>query len=95
MSGIDAAGFRSLLLIGLGSVFTLVYTMRGFQRIWWRGPPAGGEVKANGDQLLAPVLLIGLVLLLGLWAEPLVQIARDTGLWLGSPMGYIEAVLGG
>lgn len=94
-SGIDAAGFSSLLLIGLGSVFTLVYTMRGFQRIWWQGPPAGGEVKAKGDQLLAPVLLIGLVLLLGLWAEPLVQIAQDTGLWLTSPMGYIQAVLGG
>ena len=94
-SGIDAAGFSSLLLIGLGSVFTLVYTMRGFQRIWWQGPPASGEVKAKGDQLLAPVLLIGLVLLLGLWAEPLVQIARDTGFWLDSPMGYIQAVLGG
>jgi len=94
-SGIDAAGFSSLLMIGLGSVFTLVYTMRGFQRIWWQGPPAGGEVKAKGDGLLAPVLLIGLVLLLGLWAEPLVQIARDTGLWLNSPMGYIQAVLGG
>ena len=94
-SGIDAAGFSSLLLIGLGSVFTLVYTMRGFQRIWWQTPPANGEIKAKGDQLLAPVLLIGLVLLLGLWAEPLVQIARDTGFWLDSPMGYIQAVLGG
>jgi formate hydrogenlyase subunit 3/multisubunit Na+/H+ antiporter MnhD subunit len=79
----------------VGSILTLLYTMRAFQRIWWQGPPAGGEVKAKGDQLLAPVLLIGLVLLLGLWAEPLVQIAQDTGLWLTSPMGYIQAVLGG
>jgi len=93
--GIDAAGYSSLLLIGLGSLLTLVYTMRAFQRIWWQTPTQGSEVKVKGDGLLAPILLIGFVLLLGLWAEPLVQIAQDASLWLSSPTGYIEAVLGG
>jgi multicomponent Na+:H+ antiporter subunit D len=94
-SGIDAAGFSSLLLIGLGSLLTLIYTMRGFQRIWWQAPAEGAGVKAKGDRLLAPLLLVGFVVLLGLWAEPLVQIAQDTSLWLNSPVGYIQAVLGG
>jgi multicomponent Na+:H+ antiporter subunit D len=94
-SGIDAAGYSSLLLIGLGSLLTLVYTMRAFQQIWWQTPAQNNEVKAKGDGLLAPVLLIGFVLLLGLWAEPLVQIAQDASLWLSSPTGYIQAVLGG
>ena len=36
-----------------------------------------------------------LVVVLGLWAEPLVQIAYDTSHWLAGPAGYIQAVLGG
>jgi multicomponent Na+:H+ antiporter subunit D len=94
-SGIDAANFGALLFIGVGSLITLVYTMRAFQRIWWQEPSERAKVKSVGDNLLAPTLLIVLVLLLGVWAEPLVQLAQDTSLWLGSPAGYIQAVLGG
>ncbi|PQP33647.1 monovalent cation/H+ antiporter subunit D, partial [Desulfobacteraceae bacterium SEEP-SAG9] len=50
--------------------------------------------KPTGDHLLAPAILIVLVLVLGLWAEPLVQVARETSLWLDSPGLYIQAVLG-
>jgi len=45
--------------------------------------------------LLAPAILIVLVLILGLWAEPLVHVARETSLWLNNPGLYIQAVLGG
>lgn len=94
-SGIDAAEFGALLLMGLGSLLTLVYTMRAFQRIWWQAPSENARIKPTGDRLLAPVLLIALVLILGLWAEPLVQVARDTSFWLNNPDMYIRAVLGG
>lgn len=95
-SGIDASGFYALALIAAGSVITLVYTMRAFQQIWWHPQPeeyAGSKPK--GDRLLAPTMLIGLVLLLGLWADPVIQVAEQTSAWLGSPTGYIHAVLGG
>lgn len=92
-SGIKAAEFAPLLLIGLGSLLTLVYTMRAFQRIWWQDPPENAKVKSTGDCLLAPALLIALVLILGVWAEPLVQVAQDTSLWLNNPAGYIQAVM--
>jgi len=94
-SGIDGAAFGSLAFIGVGSILTLLYTMRAFQRIWWQEPSEGAKAKPGGDHLLAPAILIVLVLLLGLWAEPLVQVATDTSVWLGNPAGYIQAVMGG
>lgn len=93
-SGIGAEQWLALALIGVSSVLTLVYTMRAFMRIWWQAP--AGEVKPKaGDQLLAPALLMLLVVALGIYAEPLVRLANDTSAWLGSPAGYIQAVLGG
>jgi len=94
-SGVEAARFWALFLIGLASILTLIYTIRAFGRIWWQPPAAGITTKPAGDRLLAPLILIGLVLLLGLWAEPLVGVAYETGLWLGDPAGYVQAVLGG
>jgi multicomponent Na+:H+ antiporter subunit D len=94
-SGIDSTQFGALLLIGISSILTIVYTMRAFQQIWWQEPLEGMKAKPSGDSLLAPMLLIGLVLALGLWAEPLVQVAQDTSLWVSHPKTYIQAVLGG
>ncbi|MCA9958812.1 MAG: hypothetical protein KC443_07255, partial [Anaerolineales bacterium] len=94
-SGIAAAEWGVLALIGVSSVLTLVYTMRAFRRIWWQAPDAEVKVKASGDRLLAPILLLGLVVLLGVWAEPLVSLAQATTEWLLSPAAYVAAVLGG
>jgi len=94
-SGIDAAEFGALLLMAIGSLLTLVYTNRAFIRIWWQKPFRSTGAKPKGDHLLAPAILIVLVLILGLWAEPLIQVARETSLWLDSPGLYIQAVLGG
>lgn len=92
-SGIKAAEFGPLLLMGLGSLLTLVYTMRAFQRIWWHDPSENSAIKSSGDCLLAPALLIVMVLILGIWAEPLVQVAQDTSFWLNNPAGYVQAVM--
>ena len=94
-SGIDTSEFGVLLLMAIGSLLTLVYTNRAFIRIWWQKPIRSTGAKPKGDHLLAPAILIVLVLILGLWAEPLVQVARETSLWLDSPGLYIQAVLGG
>jgi multicomponent Na+:H+ antiporter subunit D len=94
-SGINTAGFVALLVIGLASILTMIYTIRAFQRIWWRQPAGEGTIKPTGDGLVAPALLVGLILLLGIWANPLVQLAQETSAWLGDPLAYIQAVLGG
>jgi multicomponent Na+:H+ antiporter subunit D len=104
-SGIQAEQWWSLMLLGFASIFTLIYVTRAFMRIWWQ-PVVGfsygsttydaSEIKAKpgGDRLLAPALLIGGALLLGLWAEPLVSLATEVSRWLGDPAAYIAAVLG-
>ena len=103
-SGLGAEQFWSLLFIGVTSIFTLIYTIRAFQRIWWLQPTGntpygtGNEtptVKKKGDQLLAPALLVLLILVLGIWADPLVSAAQQTAAWLGDPAVYVQAVLGG
>ena len=93
-SGIDAGGYVPLLIIGVASILTLVYVIRAFQMIWWQSPPEGSKAKPGGDSLLAPVLLIGLVLLFGLWAEPLVSAAVRVSDWLLDPALYLGAVSG-
>lgn len=94
-SGIRAAAYEALLLVGLASIFTLMYTVRAFQRIWWQKPAAGISTKADGDRLLAPAILVTLILILGIWPQPLVAAAQLTAAWLGDPVLYIQAVLGG
>jgi multicomponent Na+:H+ antiporter subunit D len=94
-SGIEGAFLWSLLLIGIPSIFTLMYTIRAFQRIWWQEPAEGIYTKPAGDQLVAPVLLLILIVALGVWASPLVTAAQTTSAWLGNPSVYIQAVLGG
>jgi multicomponent Na+:H+ antiporter subunit D len=104
-SGIYAERFWSLVFIGVTSIFTLIYTIRAFQRIWWLKPAAytdfgiGNDtppVKKKGDKLLAPALLVLLILILGIYADPLVSAAQQTSAWLGEPgIYYIKAVLGG
>jgi multicomponent Na+:H+ antiporter subunit D len=95
-SGVAAAQLTILSLMAVGSLASLIYTMRAYQRIWWE-PQVDTAVtlKPAGDRLIAPGILIGLTLLLGLWAEPLLQLAESTTLWLGQPGLYITAVMNG
>lgn len=95
-SGIEAGDYAVLALAGVGSLITLVYVARAFQRIWWEPLPEGSKAKA-GDQIFAPALLITLSLMLGLWGEPLIALAMQTAAWLGNPAHYIQSLsqLGG
>ena len=94
-SGIDANTSWSLLIIGIFSILTLVYTMRAFMRIWWQSPAEGISTKPTGDRLLAPALLILLILVIGIWAAPLVDVAEAASFSILQPAEYVTAVLGG
>lgn len=94
-SGIAGYELLTVGLIGLASLLTLVYSIRAFQRLWWNPQPSEETVKKNGDQLLAPGLLILLVLVLGIWPEPLLNLAQATSSWLLEPANYISMVFGG
>ncbi len=90
-SGVEAGDYPVLALAGVGSLISLVYVSRAFERIWWQPLPEGVKVKA-GDQLYAPALLIALSLALGVWGEPLLTLANATADWLGDPANYIQAL---
>jgi len=94
-SGVDAGQKLILVLAALGGLLTLIYTGRAFQRIWWQSPQGDTSTKPYGDRLLAPAILICLVIILGLWGEPLVNLAGETSRWLSDPSLYTQAVLGG
>jgi multicomponent Na+:H+ antiporter subunit D len=93
-SGLEAEQLWALLLIGLASTLTLVYTIRAFMRIWWQSPAEGNASKPTGDSLYAPLLLVAMILVLGLFADPLVAVSQETARWLANPVIYILAVLG-
>ena len=92
-SGIEATRFVPLALIGVAAIFTLIYTMRAFMFVWFVQSDEKVKFK-QGDRLIAPAALIALVLMLGIWADPLVNLAMDTAIWLDTPSNYITAVLG-
>ncbi len=94
-SGLAADQLWALLLIGLASVFTLVYTLRAFMLIWWHVPSEGVTAKPTGDKIYAPLLLVTMVLVLGLFADPLVAVSQASARWIADPVLYIKAVLGG
>lgn len=93
LSGIERESFGMLALVGLGSFLSILYGMRAFQKVWWLAPAEETKAKQTGDQLLAPALLIGLVLLFGVWGEPMLEIAQETSNWLASRENYVTAVL--
>jgi multicomponent Na+:H+ antiporter subunit D len=93
--GIGAEGWLVLgLAVGAGMI-TLLYMMRTWQHIFQKEPDEFTKAKPTGDNLLAPSLLIGLCVLLGLYAGPLIDIATQTVAQLQDPQIYIRAVLGG
>lgn len=86
-----------LLLLGVSSIITVVYVFRALMKIWWepfKPDVADAKVKPYGDSLLAPGLMIAACLLLGIWAQPLLQLSQDASAWIRQPQAYVQAVLG-
>jgi multicomponent Na+:H+ antiporter subunit D len=94
-SGIGAQEWVALgLVVGAGMI-TLYYMTRTWQLIFQQEAAEAPALKPYGDSLIAPSLLIGLCLLLGAFASPLIALAQQTVAQVGDPSVYIRAVLGG
>jgi multicomponent Na+:H+ antiporter subunit D len=93
--GIGAEGWLVLgLAVGAGMI-TLLYMMRTWQLIFQQEPDEYTKTKPTGDSQLAPSLLIGLCIGLGLFATPLIDLANRVVAQINDPQIYIRAVLGG
>ncbi|MBX3063067.1 MAG: hypothetical protein KF726_08830 [Anaerolineae bacterium] len=93
--GVEAHNWITLLPAVFAGLITLLYMMRTWQLIFQQQPEKTLKLKPYGDSLLAPAVLIGLCVALGLYAGPLVDVATAAVNQLGDPSIYIKAILGG
>lgn len=94
-SGVSLGEWLPLGLAIASGALTLLYVFRIWQGVF----QAKGEIRLHlletgekGDGWLAPALLLGLCILLGLYARPLVLLAEQIALDLMQPSIYIDAV---
>ncbi len=83
------------LVVGAG-ILTLMYMMRTWQLVFQQAQDDDTTpLKAPGvhDSPLAPALLIGIAIGLGLFATPLIEVATQAVTQLNQPYVYINAVL--
>ncbi len=94
----DAPWLAGVILVG--GFLTLVAVARAFAAAFWDNgeeePPRATHYGDRVGALMLPTLvIIGLSVLMGLAAEPVVQLAGQAAAGLSDPSAYIEAVLGG
>jgi multicomponent Na+:H+ antiporter subunit D len=95
-SGIGTGDWLVLGLVVSAGMITLLYMTRTWQLIFQRTPDESSVgLKPYSDARLAPTLLIGACIALGLFAAPVLDIAARAVAQLGDPQLYIRAVLGG
>lgn len=93
--GISTGNWVVLGLVVSAGVITLLYMTRTWQLIFQQEPVEGVTLKPYGDHALAPTLLVGICIFLGLFGAPLLDMANQTVIQLADPQIYIRAVLGG
>lgn len=93
--GLAASSWLPLGLAVSAGLLTLYYMMRTWQIIFQQVPPEGFKIKAEGDSLIAPFILIALCCALGIFATPLIDTATAAAIQISDPSIYIRAVLGG
>lgn len=94
-SGVAFGEWLPLALVVASGALTLMYMFQTWQRVFQKK----GEVTLHlleahekGDGWLAPAFLIGICILLGLYARPLVILAEQTAIQISDPSIYISAV---
>jgi len=108
--GLVQAGLavEQYLLVGaalVASAITLLAVARAWSEAFWRPAPEGARVELGefraasaGERvsMFAPVVaLVALVVVLGVAAQPVLDLTMEAGAQLLDPSGYLDAVLGG
>jgi formate hydrogenlyase subunit 3/multisubunit Na+/H+ antiporter MnhD subunit len=72
---------------------TLLYMFRTWQVVFqYQNKETTLTPQKKGDGVLAPIFLISLCVLLGLFAQPLISLAEMAAAQLAEPQIYIDAV---
>ncbi len=92
-AALPASGWALLALLILSGLASLIALVRlGVQRFW--KPQERPSPLLRLYECVPIVALLGLCVVLSLWAEPLMRYAQDTAASLADPSTYIESVLG-
>lgn len=97
-SGITSKYYIPILIALAFAVFTVFYMIRAWQRIFW------GEVRSEkydeyhshglSWKMSVPILVLSVVVVVfGVYAEPLLSLAQSTASQIIDPQAYIDAVL--
>jgi multicomponent Na+:H+ antiporter subunit D len=92
--GIGTGEWVVVGLVVSAGIITMLYMTRTWQLIFQQPPAEGVKTKPIGDSQLAPLLLIGVCIVLGVYGAPLLDLAARTVEQIGDPQIYIQAVLG-
>ncbi|WP_440953948.1 proton-conducting transporter transmembrane domain-containing protein [Methanosarcina sp. Mfa9] len=96
-TGLRSEFYIPILIALVFAVFTLFYMFRGWMLIFWgERDPQYGEYSHHKLSFLmvGPILfLAALVLIFGIYAEPLLDIAQTIAAQVIDPQPYIDAVL--
>ncbi|MCS6870616.1 MAG: proton-conducting transporter membrane subunit [Anaerolineae bacterium] len=93
--GIEAQGWLALGLAVAAGLITLQYMIGTWSLLFQQPPDEGVKAKPYGDAQYAPLFLISLCVIFGIYAAPLIDVATRTVADLGDPTVYIRAVFGG
>lgn len=105
-AGLDAEAYLIVAVSLIVSVLTLFSMTKIWAEAFWKDSPkqSDEDIQRNRDAiepgrmvlLITPILfLAALTVILGIWAEPIIDVSRQAAEQLMNPDGYITAVLGG
>ena len=79
--GIEHGSVGLVTLVFVGGALSFVYMLRIYQRTFWETEPPGPE--SHGAARMLVLGLAGILLVVGLWPEPLLAVSRDATATLG------------
>ncbi|MFT4610542.1 MAG: multicomponent Na+:H+ antiporter subunit D, partial [Cellvibrionaceae bacterium] len=99
-AGVEAGSWWAVgfgLLVGLLTLFSMI---KIWAEVFWKRPPeTDPPIDLTGKLsawMLSPVIMLAVITVaIGLYGEPLYQLAEIAANQLLNPQGYIDAVLGG
>jgi multicomponent Na+:H+ antiporter subunit D len=92
-SGVDSNDWIPLFIAVFAGILSVTYVFRTWQHVFQKNnPDLKLQIKPDGDSILAPVLLIAVCIVLGIYARPLIGLAQMTVDQMLNPAAYIDAV---
>jgi multicomponent Na+:H+ antiporter subunit D len=96
-AGLRAQFYVPIAIALIFAVFTLFYMFRGWMLIFWGDRDAHPREYSHhklSPLVVAPILLLAaIVLIVGLYPEPVVQLSQNIASQIIDPQPYIDAVM--